>query len=252
MASHRIIVNQLRRALPQLATRIVSEEQDETAATADTTVPRIMIAPVDQLPRNVSRDIMVSLSNLTIWVDPLDATQEYSEGLLRYVTVMICIADAQGRPLAGMIHQPLTQRTDWAIVAGKNDDGDEDNTWDSMISDPRLTPDQQSLVDADIAREVAAKTKEDKVSGGEEEGSEGATGTMIISRSHPGKVAELKKLLHVKRVIPAGGAGYKALTVLRGDADFYVHSTKIKKWDFCAGNDSAYQCVIPDAYHITC
>jgi len=40
----------------------------------------------------------------------------------------------------------------------------------------------------------------------------------------------------IGKVISAGGAGYKAVEVIRGKADVYAHVTLIKKWDICAGN----------------
>ena len=41
-----------------------------------------------------------------------DATQEYTENLTKYVTVMIGIA-VDGRCLGGIIHKPFTNETIW-------------------------------------------------------------------------------------------------------------------------------------------
>jgi Golgi-resident PAP phosphatase len=38
------------------------------------------------------------------------------------------------------------------------------------------------------------------------------------------------------KVLKAAGSGYKIIQVLEGNATVYIHNTKIKKWDLCAGN----------------
>lgn len=37
-------------------------------------------------------------------------------------------------------------------------------------------------------------------------------------------------------VIHAAGSGFKIIQVLEGNATVYLHNTRIKKWDLCAGN----------------
>ena len=59
------------------------------------------------------RDEEVRMEDITIWIDPLDATQEYTEGgenpeLLDYVMVMICVV-VDGYPVAGVLHQPFVK-----------------------------------------------------------------------------------------------------------------------------------------------
>ena len=46
------------------------------------------------------------VEDLTVWVDPLDATKEYTEGHLDHVTVLIGIAFGD-EAVAGVIHQPF-------------------------------------------------------------------------------------------------------------------------------------------------
>ena len=47
----------------------------------------------------------VKLEDLTVWVDPLDGTKEYTQGLLDHVTVLVGIA-VGSEAVAGVIHQP--------------------------------------------------------------------------------------------------------------------------------------------------
>ncbi len=60
---------------------------------------------------------------------------------------------------------------------------------------------------------------------------------IISSRSHAGNVNELIDMTNMdtERIV-AAGSGYKSIHVSRNKSDVYLHATKIKKWDTCAGN----------------
>lgn len=55
--------------------------------------------------------------SLVTWVDPLDATQEYTEGLTQYVSVMACLTQ-DGQPKAGIVHFPFRNET-WSVIDGE-------------------------------------------------------------------------------------------------------------------------------------
>lgn len=61
---------------------------------------------------------------------------------------------------------------------------------------------------------------------------------MIVSRSHAGEVKKKAEEMFGEKVpiINAAGSGYKIIQVLKGNATVYLHNTRIKKWDLCAGN----------------
>ncbi len=60
---------------------------------------------------------------------------------------------------------------------------------------------------------------------------------MTVSRSHAGDGNDVvAKYLSPRTSKPAGGAGYKSWLVLTGQVDAYIHVTKIKVWDTCAGH----------------
>ncbi len=97
------ILGSLRANFPGLA--VIGEEGDEihSEVQADWIVK-------DQDSGALTLDIPseytnTKLEDVCVWVDPLDGTKEYTEGLLDHVTILIGIAVGQ-RAVAGVINQP--------------------------------------------------------------------------------------------------------------------------------------------------
>ncbi|TNM98316.1 hypothetical protein fugu_014562 [Takifugu bimaculatus] len=194
LQSHRKMFNLLKNTFPDIT--VYSEEYDNT-------VDKITWSqdiPADILDK-IEGGKLVPVNSVTVWIDPLDATQEYTEKLVKYVTTMVCVA-VNGKPVIGVIHQPFTGFTAWAFVGhGSN-----------------------------MRSRSSYSVNPPKV---------------IVSRSHSGKVSTfIQEAFGNTTVIPAGGAGYKVLSLLEmpsreeksvDQADVYIHVTFIKKWDICAG-----------------
>lgn len=162
LKSHCAMIATIKTTFPDLI--LISEEQKDCETSGGLN---------DNLETVDVDDDVVQEKDLTVWIDPLDATFEFSQQLHEYVTTMVCVA-FKGNPIIGVIHNPFLKNTSWAWVGhGKS----------SNLKSDQLP---------------SLKNKK-KVS-------------VIVSMSHPGKVKETlqnvfkDKELEIKN---AAGAGNK-------------------------------------------
>ncbi|XP_054288335.1 putative inositol monophosphatase 3 [Macrosteles quadrilineatus] len=193
--SHCVMYFGLKKLFPLV--KIISEEEVLESKCGQLSSPSLTmkVEPNGNIDNLIDEELPIK--DLTIWIDPLDATQEFTENLLEYVTTLICVA-YKGRPLVGVVHRPFAQEktTSWAWVGR------------GMSSDLASYQNVES------------------------------SPTVVVSRSHSGSIEDIvhKALGTDTPIVKAGGAGYKVLQVVSGNASAYVHATAIKKWDICAGN----------------
>lgn len=57
---------------------------------------------------------------------------------------------------------------------------------------------------------------------------------MVVSRTRPGADSEAVAALIGADLVPMGSAGAKAMSIIRGEADIYLHSGGQYEWDNCA------------------
>ncbi|XP_017015215.2 putative inositol monophosphatase 3 [Drosophila takahashii] len=191
--SHCVMKQGLQRIFPRV--QIFSEEDKEHCKQAHSyDLDPTVLHETAQIP-----NVVVNAQDVTVWVDPLDATKEFTEELYEYVTTMVCVAVA-GRPIIGVIHSPFNGQTAWAWVG---------NSMSEYLASlhPEHPPDHQSPV-------------------------------ITVSRSHTAGAKDLARGIFGQDVslLTAAGAGYKVLQVVANNATAYLHTSKIKKWDICAGD----------------
>jgi len=199
MLSHKAMYWGIKKLFPYV--NVISEEHDVKAV--DMSTVKLFSLENKEVNEIVTEDTMVPPEEISVWIDPLDATQEYTENLRHFVTTMVCIA-INGAPVIGVIHKPFDGVTAWGWAG------------------PQY---KSRSVEEDSKGNIAADVDLGK-------------SRIIVSRSHAGEVNSTAQSALGKdiKVTPAGGAGYKAWEVVKGTQDAYVHTTLIKKWDICAGN----------------
>uniref|UniRef100_A0A3Q3IVJ5 inositol-phosphate phosphatase n=1 Tax=Monopterus albus TaxID=43700 RepID=A0A3Q3IVJ5_MONAL len=192
LQSHRKMFNLIKNTFPEIM--VNSEEHDnvvDKAATWSQDIP----ADIYKIP--AGKD--VPAESITVWIDPLDATQEYTENLVKYVTTMVCVA-VDGKPVIGVIHQPFTGFTAWAFVGvGSN-----------------MRP--RSSYSVSPPKVIVSRSHSGKVKSFVHDAFGNST-TIVEAGGAGYKVLSLLEM-------PADTID---------QADVYIHIRFIKKWDICAG-----------------
>mgnify|MGYP001606908351 CR=1 FL=1 len=139
------------------------------------------------------------LTKARAWiVDPLDGTQEYSEGRSDWgVHVALTLG---GRCALAAVALPADDDVLWGVcVPGKERAGSTRGS---------------ALVRGDSPQRARPR--------------------IVVSRSHtPPWVEKFARALEAE-LVPCGSAGYKVARLLMGEADIYAHTIGLKEWDTCA------------------
>jgi len=141
---------------------------------------------------------IIDSKDLVIWLDPLDGTAEFIDGLLSHVTTLIGIA-YKGRPIAGIINQPFYKRDDGSL--GRS-------IW--------------GIVGVGAYGFERSDKKDGRI--------------LTTSRSHmDDTVKACIEAMAPTEILRMGGAGNKVLQLIENNAHAYIFASPgCKKWDTCA------------------
>ncbi|XP_056600446.1 inositol monophosphatase 3 [Triplophysa dalaica] len=192
--SHRKMFYLIKNTYPHI--QVNSEEHDNAEGEATIWTRNI---PKEILEK-VSEGKKVSAERITVWIDPLDATQEYTENLRKYVTTMVCVA-VDGDPVIGVIHKPFTGYTAWGFV-GKGA---------SVAPRASYNTNSPKVIVSRSHSGTVKKFAQTAFGNNTEIIPAGGAGYKVLALLDPNDEEHEK-------------------------ADIYIHVTFIKKWDICAGD----------------
>ncbi|XP_007888343.1 inositol polyphosphate 1-phosphatase [Callorhinchus milii] len=180
---------------------------------------------------------VIPQDTIAMWVDPIDSTFQYIEGLadekptdgiyakgLQCVTILIGVYDRNtGLPIMGVINQPFIARDPetlrwrgqyfWGISYGE-----------TKICSLHF---QDQSANAALGNDHLSNRKQNEDHQAE---SNGLSVVMSTSENE-----NIKRALSLQRLYYAAGAGYKCLCAVQGFASLYLFSEDTTfKWDCCA------------------
>ena len=85
-ASHDVMYHGMKATFPKL--NVISEEGDDVKSSQMVKLPEFSLVN-KKLNRILVSDELIPIEDITIWIDPLDATKEYTEGIYCGVCIRI-------------------------------------------------------------------------------------------------------------------------------------------------------------------
>ena len=163
-----------------------------------------------------------SYKDLTVFIDPIDGTREFSTGKGEQCSICVGFADSTGKPVAGVVYRKMIRlfnklvcvlsyiyhySVHYTIIAGPLTDPP---TWAAGAL-------SESYKENHLDHQHPPKTDGFLTSNGS------------IS---PFTTSLMAGLSYVR--VPSGGAGNKALMLLEGKGDVYIQDRGVSRWDTCA------------------
>ncbi|CUT99590.1 3'2'5' bisphosphate nucleotidase 1 [Echinococcus multilocularis] len=168
-----------------------------------------------------------TVDDVVVWVDPLDGTNEFAQGVLEHVTILIGVS-VQGRAVGGVVCQPFYMADFRGFIENA---GEQERHPRVEETHQRLIWGLEGLGVFGLAGEPIAKAPVFSPTTGDERAN-----CIVCTRSHstPTAAAAIESCAPSK-VYRLGGCGFKMLMLLEGVAHAYVYaSTGCKRWDTCA------------------
>ncbi|XP_034022769.1 inositol polyphosphate 1-phosphatase [Thalassophryne amazonica] len=228
--------NKFENGLGESVTVTVCSTEGETATLlatvldGDSTAASLLAGAIHQDPETINTDthglsVPLCPADLSIWIDPIDATSQYIEGKeevleegrlspsgLHCALVLIGVyLRSTGEPVMGVINQPFNHK-DPASGGWKGK-----HFWAVSCGDIRI---------CSLSRPKDMPNHSDRT----------RALSVVLSSSEKQAVKEaLASLCGPENLMYASGAGYKILCVIQGLSDVYVLSEgSTFKWDSCA------------------
>jgi 3'-phosphoadenosine 5'-phosphosulfate (PAPS) 3'-phosphatase len=190
--------------------------------------------------------------DITVFIDPIDGTREFSTGMGEQCSVCVGFANSHGRAIAGVVYRPIPSTTSgggtgrrptWA--AGAISEGFTACDFGRSVGWGTSVSSSSDVVDGCNVGVVVDETMASR----EGEGRKKIVGGGLLTTNGPISpfVGSLIDILQVERV-RSGGAGNKMMMLLersiygnnddRGEGDggamLYIQDRGVSRWDTCA------------------